>query len=733
MQFNKFFNELKRRNVFRVATVYAITAWLVIQIIDTVFPILALPEWTVTLLTVLILIGFPFALIFAWAFEMTPEGLKRSEEVDEEESITNQTGKKINKVFIASLSLIILFLVIERVFFAGNDASTAETDGVTEASIAVLPFVNMSSDPDNEYFSDGLSEELLNSLAQVESLKVAGRTSSFKFKNVNDDLRSIGQELGVDHILEGSVRKSGDNIRITVQLIKTDDGYHMWSETYDRELSDIFEIQDEISRKVLDELRVRLLDENETPELEIPTQNLEAYQIYLRANHLMLDRQIEKMQTAIDLYEDAVSLDPFFAEAFARLAIAHHLLGFYGAADYGESQENLKQYSERALSLNNELGTAYAGLGLFYSTIDQEQSTDYYLKSLQLNDNQPDVYNWLGNNYTTQGKFSERDEAYISAYELDRLAPLSMYNRARVHTDQGELDEAEALLRKNLRLNPGFTQSMRLIGLIVLEREGRFDEAMITVHEWMETNSYNAIHMFDMVLYAFELGMTDLVAEYQTRISNELPQSREAAISTSLYALLREDPGLFENSLLGFVEQFNITVPEPQFYGSLYGYVEIGGDPERAIAQFRKYDPVLLSDTLSTLSGQGYQVAAPLLGILYSIGDQEQLNRLSDAFCDYGDQLETSRASGLRYSMYLRNRMFCHLLKGETDQAYPYFNTYYTEISPIFFDYYILENATVFTDAMTEPRYAEIRDQIRESVEDQRENVRRYFAGLEQE
>ena len=733
MQFNKFFNELKRRNVFRVATVYAITAWLVIQIIDTVFPILALPEWTVTLLTVLILIGFPFALIFAWAFEMTPEGLKRSEDVDENESISDQTGKKINKVFIAALSLIILFLVIERVFFAGNDAAPTENEGVTEASIAVLPFVNMSADPDNEYFSDGLSEELLNSLAQVESLKVAGRTSSFKFKNVNDDLRTIGQELGVDHILEGSVRKSGDNIRITVQLIKTDDGYHMWSETYDRQLSDIFEVQDEISRKVLDELRVRLLDEDETPELEIPTQNLEAYQIYLRANHLMLDRQIEKMQTAIDLYEDAVSLDPFFAEAFARLAIAHHLLGYYGAVDFGESQVKLKEYSDRAIALNNQLGTAYAGLGLFYSTIDQVQSTDYYLQSLTLNDNQPDVYNWLGNNYTTQGDFQLRDEAYINAYELDRLAPLSMYNRAMVHADQGELDEAEALLRKNLRLNPGFTQSVRLLGLITLQREGRFDEALINVHEWMENNPSNAIHMFDIVLFAFELDMPDLVAEYRSRISNELPQSRDVAIATSLYSLLIENPDLFENSLLGFVEQFNITVPEPQFYGSLYGYVEIGGDPERAIAQFRKYDPALLSDTLSTLSSQGYQAAAPLLGILYSIDDQEQLNRLSDAYCAYGERLETTSTSGLRYRRYIRNRMFCHLAKGETDQAYPYFRTYYTDISPIFFDYYILENASVFTDAMTEPRYAEIRDQIRESVEEQRENVRRYFAGLEQE
>ncbi|PWN05498.1 hypothetical protein [Rhodohalobacter mucosus] len=732
MQFTKFFNELKRRNVVRVATVYAITAWLVIQIIDTVFPILALPEWTVTLLTVLILIGFPFALIFAWAFEMTPEGLKRSEDVDEERSITDQTGKKINKFIIASLSLIIVFLVTERIFFAGSGASQADAGIAAEASIAVLPFVNMSADPDNEYFSDGLSEELLNSLAQEENLKVAGRTSSFKFKDVNDDLRTIGQELGVDHILEGSVRKSGENIRITVQLIKTDDGYHMWSETYDRQLSDIFEIQDEISRKVLDELRVRLLDEDGSPEPEIPTQNLEAYQIYLRANHLMLDRQIEKMQTAIGLYEDAVSLDPFFAEAYARLAIAHHLMGFYGAADFGEAQVKLKEYSERALSLNNELGTAYAGLGLFYSTIDQEQSTEYYLQSLGLNDNQPDVYNWLGNNYTTQGEFSLRDEAYINAYELDRLAPLSMYNRARVHTDQGELDEAEALLRKNLRLNPGFTQSMRLIGLIVLEREGRFDEAMITVHEWMETNSYNAIHMFDMVLYAFELDMPELVFEYQARIASELPQSREVAISTSLYALLRENPDLFENSLLSFVEQFNITVPEPEFYGSLYGYVEIGGDPERAIAQFRKYDPSLLSDTLSIISPLGYQVAAPLLGILYHMNDQEQLKRLNDAYCNYGKQLETTGTTGLGYRRFIRNRMLCHLFEGETDRAYPFFRTYYTELSPIFFDYFILQNSVVFMDAMNDPRFAEIRDEIRASMENQRESLRRYFSNLEQ-
>lgn len=731
MHFKNFYEQLKQRNVFRVGTVYFVTGWLVIKTIDTLFPILQIPEWTLTLLTVIIILGFPFALIFAWAFELTPEGIKPSVNVEEDKSIKGQTGKQINRITIVSLLLIILFLGTERIFFAGDGSTFDSNINANEVSIAVLPFINTSADPDNEYFSDGLSEELLNALAQVQNLKVAGRTSSFKFKGEKENLKMIGRELGVNHILEGSVRKSGDRIRISTQLINVEDGYNMWSETYDRSLTDIFSIQEEISQRVLTELKLRLFDEENEPILSIPTQDLEAYQAYLRANHLMLDRQIEKMQLAIGLYEDAIQMDPGFAEAYARLAIAHHLIGYYGASNVSESQRKLKQYSERALLIDDQLGEAYGGLGLFYYTTDPERSIEFYHKSLELNENQPDVYNWLGNSYESQGRISQRNEAYLNAYEQDRLAPLSMYNRARVYIDNIELNEAESLLRKNLNLNPGFKASARLIGNIVLEREGRFDEALIAVHELMNIDNPSIILMAEIVFYAFELGMIELVEEYKNRIGEQYPDSREYGITSSLYSLMIGDTDMFENAILRQIELYNIVVSEKEFYVSLYAYVNIGGDPDRALAQFKKFVPALFADTLVSMSDKEYQVSETIMGILSLSGDEEQLNRVLEAYCDFGEEMKTYDRLDPDYRLYIINQLTCNLRKGQFEEAYPFYRGYFTEISPRFFEGYILKNSSMVENAMADPRYASIRDDVWVNIEDQRENVREYFTGLE--
>jgi len=280
-----FFGELKRRNVFRVGIAYAITAWVLLQIVDVITPLLELPEWAPKLIFVILAIGFFPALIFAWAFELTPEGLKREKEVDRSESITDQTGKRLNRMIIGVLGVAVVLLLVDR--FVGSGSPVApEVVATGSKSIAVLPFVNMSSDNEQEYFSDGITEEILNSLAAVKELKVAGRTSSFAFKGQNDDLRKIGDTLGVDHILEGSVRKAGATVRITAQLIQVDDGFHMWSDTYDRELTDVFAIQEEIATEILKQLRATLLDE-ELQAFEMQRTDPEVYDLYLLAKQRM--------------------------------------------------------------------------------------------------------------------------------------------------------------------------------------------------------------------------------------------------------------------------------------------------------------------------------------------------------------------------------------------------------------------------------------------------------------
>ena len=265
-----FFEELKRRNVVRVGVVYLIAAWLLAQVADLLLENFNAPDWVIQAILVVLIIGFPLALIFAWAFELTPEGLKKEKDVDRSQSITPVTGRKLDRAIIVILVIALSYFIWEsRVQHQHSEAP--EQQAVVEPapaepsakSIAVLPFVNMSSDPEQEYFSDGISEEILNSLAKIKELKVAGRTSSFAFKGQNQDLRQIGDTLGVEHILEGSVRKSGAQVRITAQLIQVDDGFHLWSETYDRELTDVFAIQDEIATAILKQLKAALLEDGQ--------------------------------------------------------------------------------------------------------------------------------------------------------------------------------------------------------------------------------------------------------------------------------------------------------------------------------------------------------------------------------------------------------------------------------------------------------------------------------------
>ena len=284
-----FFNELKRRNVFKVAIAYAVSAWLLLQVADVLVPMLELPEWTGKMIFLFLLVGFVPALIFAWAFELTPDGLKRDKDVNPAESITAQTGQKLNHAIITVLVLALGYFVVDKFWLSTPDSGSSQGDETAQAesrvqSIAVLPLADMSPQGDHEYFSDGLTEELLNILAKVEDLRVAGRTSSFAFKGKNEDLREIARKLDVKSILEGSVRKDDarNRVRITLQLINAEDGYHLWSETYDRDLDDIFTIQEDVAREVAKALKVTLLGQDEEAPHAVATADLNAYDLYLR-------------------------------------------------------------------------------------------------------------------------------------------------------------------------------------------------------------------------------------------------------------------------------------------------------------------------------------------------------------------------------------------------------------------------------------------------------------------
>jgi TolB-like protein len=426
-----FFNELKRRNVFKVAAAYIIVGWLIMQAGEVMAPALNLPDWINSALAFFLILGFPLALIFAWAFEMTPDGIKKEKDVDRTESITSVTGQKLNYTIIALLVAALGYFAYDKFLLQprsqGSEPSASEvateTAGDEYQTIAVLPFVNMSEDSSNEYFSDGLTEELLNILAKIKELRVAGRTSSFAFKGQNDDLRLIGEKLNVDSILEGSVRKDDkrNRVRITAQLINVEDGYHLWSETYDRELDDIFAIQEEIAREVAQALRITLLGEDEARLEQVASTEVNAYDIYLQAQQGLHEGGYVSLNNAAEKFQQALALDPSYTPAKLGLINTWSELANTGAITRKE-----------ALS---------RGLPLLETVLAEQADNSFALMQLA-----------LFRNYENNHEVAEK--AFISALEADPRNARALQEYGRFLFDNLQFDRGMELIEAALQIEP---------------------------------------------------------------------------------------------------------------------------------------------------------------------------------------------------------------------------------------------------------------------------------------
>ena len=457
-----FFEELKRRNVFRVGIAYSISAWVLLQIVDLVLENISAPSWIMQVFMLFLAIGFPVALIFAWAFEMTPDGVKLERHVDRSESITAKTGQKMNRSIIIALVVAVILLLVDRFSTetvtepqAVTDSSSIEDDQteVTEKSIAVLPFVDMSPESDQAYFADGISEEILNVLVKTQSLKVAGRTSSFQFRGRDEDLRKIGELLGVENILEGSIRKSNNRVRITAQLVNANDGFHLWSETYDRELIDIFAIQDEIARAITNALAIELnLDENQQTLVTAKTTNMGAYDRYLEAKGLIARRL--DFPLAKQLLNEANQMDPEFAEGWAANAQAHSLSPYYITGDRLQYLDEAEALANKALEIDSSLSMAHSVLGDVYR--DRYQLTKAeksYRRALALN---PDDVEANVQFAQMLWRASYLEEALVFSSKAVKLDPLSWLNLtvdAGLHFATGDHDAAWEKIHRVLKLS----------------------------------------------------------------------------------------------------------------------------------------------------------------------------------------------------------------------------------------------------------------------------------------
>ena len=446
--------ELKRRNVIRVGLAYLVAAWVVLQIADLVLENIGAPDWVMQTLMLVSALGFPVVLLFSWAFELTPEGIKREKDVADGESITRHTAHKLDRMTVGLLFVVVLLVVVERMVPEEDVPEAAPAmAAVTEKSIAVLAFEDLSPEGNQEYFAEGISEELLNVLAQIPDLKVAGRTSSFAFKDQKRDLREIGEILEVAHILEGSVRTSGDRIRVTAQLVKADDGFHLFSRNYDRKLTDIFEVQDDIAREIATALRSAILGDQPV-EKSIPTP-VEAYEKYLQARQWIHSRDRHLMEEASVLLEEALAIDANYAPALAQKALAIMLLsnsdGAYGDIPLDVALRESRPLLDKALELDPDLAEAHAILGLWYSNgsrTSSEEAIASLRKSLSINPTNANANNWLASELAGAESFNESLRLYEAVVERDPLYRPAFNNVIFHYVQIRSMDRAEALVRR---------------------------------------------------------------------------------------------------------------------------------------------------------------------------------------------------------------------------------------------------------------------------------------------
>ena len=486
MNLHNFFAELKRRNVYKVAVAYLVVAWLLIQAASIFFPAFDAPPWVMKIFIIVIIFGFPVALIFSWAFEITPEGIKLESEIEPNKSIARRTGRKIVAVTIAlavvAAGLFVYQLVRSKsAITPQNSVGAARTEPATVApnkSIAVLPFDNLSRDPDNAYFCEGVQDEILTRLAKVADLKVISRTSTQHFKSTPDNLPQIAKQLGVAHILEGSVQKAADQVRVNVQLINALTDAHLWADTYDRKLTDIFAVESEIAKAVAESLQAKLTGSEKSSIGKAPTANPEAYELYLKGRFFWNKRNGDDLRKAIDYFNQAIARDPGYALAYVGLADSYLLFPNYAAVSPVDSIPPARSAIKKALELDDSLAEAHASAGLLATVeLKLQAAIDELKRAADLKPNYATAHHWLALAWMTVGQFDPAIAEAKRAVELDPLSLIINADFSWLYLCSRRYDEAEAQARKTLEIDSHFFLAHYYLGEI-LQFKGRLTDAI---------------------------------------------------------------------------------------------------------------------------------------------------------------------------------------------------------------------------------------------------------------
>ena len=485
MKIENFFSELKRRNVYKVAVAYIVAGWALSQGIAQVFPVFDIPNWAIRLIVILIIIGLPIALVLAWSFEITPQGIKRTETAD---AMPEATRKKkhvwIYVVVIGAVLSISLFFLGR--FTALNTASPART---SNKSIAVLPFANLSRDPDNEYFAAGIQDEIISRIAQISDLKVVSCSSTQRYKGIARNLRQVASELGVTNVLEGSVQKSNDQVHVNVQLVNALTDTHLWANIYDRKLVDVFGVESEIAKNIAEALQARLTGSEKSSIAKTPTVNPEAYELYLKGRFFWNKRTGEDLRKAIDYFKQATTKDPDYALAYAGLADSYLLLPNYGGASSKEALPPARAAAKKALELDDSLAEAHASLGLLATIeLDLDRATSELERAVQLKPNYATAHHWFALSLMTLGRYAPAIAEGKRAVELDPLSLIINADFSWIYFCARRYDEAEAQARKTLEMDPRFFLAHYYLGT-ALQLKGHLNEAIPEFRKAFESNN----------------------------------------------------------------------------------------------------------------------------------------------------------------------------------------------------------------------------------------------------
>jgi TolB-like protein len=529
--------ELKRRNVFRVGVAYAIVSWLLIEVASVLLPTFDAPDWVMKAFSSLVILGFPLALIFAWAFELTPEGIKRDADVDRTEPVTRKARSKLDFAIVGLLAIAVVYFAVDKFVLQDERIPATGSTGQVK-TIAVLPFANMSGDPEQEFFSDGISEELLNVLAKVKGLQVTSRTSAFAFKGTNTSVPEIAEKLGVEHVLEGSVRMAGDRVRITAQLIEVETDSHLWSESYDRVLSDIFAVQDEIAKEVGEALKVALLGADSRPIRPSRETSIEVYSDYLLARQKLANPTVGATDEAERLLKSVIERDPKYAPAYAALAGTYQARARWGWLSLSNALARMRPLVEHALSLDRDLAEAWQRLAYVdQASGDLESARTARERALELGPQDPfvlfsQIVYWLFSH--------EPERGLVFADEWLRVDPMSpkalswvsyLYERLERHDDANQILERIRLIdSQNIYYwwNRAFYSSNR--GDLVTAIRSMEENAAIDPSEGMGPAT--------IALWYFDLGdvaAAEFWKEASLQRDPESPRGRLAAAILHLY------------------------------------------------------------------------------------------------------------------------------------------------------------------------------------------------------